>query len=179
MPVAMRGGEVWMLLGRERYYDSWSGFGGTRESGETPIETAAREFMEESMAIIMSHDEIEQILQHNLDGRLLLRYQVGNYIEHVVQIEYDSKIPSLFSRVERQFSECAKLIHRSCQSGQCSIIGPDIGKVCSPNFEKDRVEWFSLKEVMGFISQAESSDVRICERFAQALMAAEHLFGDL
>ena len=51
-------GEVCLLLGRERWMPAWrgscrwSGFEGSRKSGERMVETACREYMEESMGIL-------------------------------------------------------------------------------------------------------------------------------
>ena len=51
-------GEYHMLLGRERFLPSWKGscrwsdFGGGRKQGETLLQTAVREFSEESLGIV-------------------------------------------------------------------------------------------------------------------------------
>jgi NUDIX domain-containing protein len=152
LPVAIHDGQLYLLLGRERYYNTWCGFGGGRDDSESILQTAGREFMEESMAIIMSEEEIYQILEQNLDNRLLLRYQLDGYVEHVVLIEYDSELPKLFDRLEKQFNRCSRLIDRSCKTGQCAITGEDpsvtFELVCSPLFEKDMMEWFTFEEIM-------------------------------
>lgn len=157
LPIAIKNEEIYALLGRENNDGSsnntWCGFGGGTDKGETIIETAIREFMEETMAIIMSREEIENIIRYNKDDRLIARYVIRDpnikpYVENVILINYDDELPILFSRVYQQFNRCNKLINKSCQTGQCNIIGIDIGKTCLPLFEKDEIGWFKLEEII-------------------------------
>lgn len=158
LPLAIHNKQIYMLLGRERNEDksngTWCGFGGGREPNESVVDNAVREFMEESMATIMSREDIIDILKNNKDGRLLTRYQLEKdnsehrYIEHIVLIEYNSDLPNLFDRIHKEFYHCAKVIDMSCGTGQCNITGVDIGKTCSPLFEKDRIAWYNFDKVI-------------------------------
>jgi len=57
--------DIYFLLGREEPANGgrWSDFGGKRKDGETEIECASREFVEESMGIIGNRGDIQQELE--------------------------------------------------------------------------------------------------------------------
>ena len=185
LPLAIHNNTPYILMGRERdngeSTGTWCGFGGGIERGEDVTDNAIREFMEESMALIMSREDISNILLNNADNRLLTRYYLNvdkRYVEHVVLIPYDQYLPSLFDRLYKQFGRCAEILGKSCGDGQCNIIGVDIGKTCSPMFEKDRINWFPLSEVIEMATSqlsGKSTSVKLRPCFAKAISAAASL----
>jgi 8-oxo-dGTP pyrophosphatase MutT (NUDIX family) len=67
VPYTIINGNQYFLLGLERSNRKWSGFVGGSEPGELPIETALREFHEES-ALAFKHlnESIKEQLQNTL-----------------------------------------------------------------------------------------------------------------
>jgi predicted NUDIX family NTP pyrophosphohydrolase len=61
-------GEIHVLLGRERFVSSWkgsctwSGFEGSKKDNETIANTAIREFVEESLGVVLNEQEISTII---------------------------------------------------------------------------------------------------------------------
>ena len=47
LPVSLQNGHLYFLLGKERGSNEWSDFGGSKEKGEIPFQTAMREGTEE------------------------------------------------------------------------------------------------------------------------------------
>ena len=141
LPVSINHqGKIVLLLGQETPFQDqnnpndelWCGFGGKTDQGETPEETAAREFEEESMALWMSKDEMLHILQTNYNQRLLDKHTDDIYQEFVVYFDYDERIPDQFDRVLNYFQRCNK-IQSICPEG---------------HLEKSAVEWFTLDQII-------------------------------
>lgn len=184
LPIAIHQGKAYLLLGREvNSTDSngtWCSFGGGLEENESITDNAIREFMEESMALIMSEGDIRLILTENRDNCLLARYQVDQgrnkprYLEHLVLIDYDADLPLLFERVYRQFNSCAQ----SLSSNICMINNTDTSTKCLPLFEKDRIKWFSLDYCIKLANKMIKSeeigpcDLKLRYCFAETIAAA-------
>jgi hypothetical protein len=116
IPIAVCDGSVYLLLGRERWMASWkgscrwSGFEGSRKPGECIRETAAREFVEESLGVTI--DDTKCALQDRLrDGRYWIRtvLQIHNerhaeryHCTYLIPVPLDASLPSRFLRIRNQ-----------------------------------------------------------------------------
>ena len=108
-------GRVYFLLGKERHNSrwpsgsgKWSDFGGSTGEAETDAQSAAREFMEETLGIVkyFEHDTLPRTAWHDVAADL----QAGNYtfrmsqgdktrkfVTFVKQIPWDAEAPHRFS----------------------------------------------------------------------------------
>jgi len=130
LPVALFRGTIYILLGQERYNDSWSDFGGSREKNETPFYTAIREGTEELNGFFGSEEDLEEEL--NYKSVLTLKYDC--YTSYVFSTKYNRELPKYFNNnnkfIEKQDSDKIRII-RDKKNGL---------------YEKSRIEWFDLKE---------------------------------
>lgn len=113
-------GNIYWLLGRERFVKGWKGsekwsdFGGSTKPGEKPSQTAAREFHEETLAMVpffedeptprQSYDHIARALDR---GEYTYRIETpigasGSYVTYVCQIPLR---PGVTSEVEATYTE--------------------------------------------------------------------------
>jgi len=107
VPVAVaHDSEYRVLLGRERFMPQWkgscrwSGFEGTRKEGEKVIETAFREYTEESLGEVTPKWN-EKILQEQYWRLIVLRIENDRNIEryhstYVIRVPWDDAIPERF-----------------------------------------------------------------------------------
>jgi hypothetical protein len=145
-------GEIHVLLGRERFVSSWkgsctwSGFEGSKKDNETIANTAIREFIEESLGVVLNEQEIStiindktyvirivlKIIKHSLKERYHCTY--------VVQIPWDTTIPDKFretrhiiERINRMTQEWKHML--PCFLKNIDCVGPikiiDDGGVCT------------------------------------------------
>jgi hypothetical protein len=123
LPVAIdEKGEVHMMLGKERYINhwrgslKWSGFEGGRKCGEDVEQTAAREFIEESLGVIQLDNKeptvegvAEMLRKGEYVARIVLCIVHGEEVErryhvtYVVEIPYNATHPDQFSTRRRLF----------------------------------------------------------------------------
>ena len=98
-----------VLLGRERLLPAWkasckwSGFEGSRKTGETMTETATREFLEESLRVVKNSEHVcENILQKKYLMRIVLKIlnercrEPKYHCTYLVPVEYDPLLPQKF-----------------------------------------------------------------------------------
>lgn len=126
-------GQIVLLLGQEGegFFSgagTWCGFGGSRDKDENAVCTAAREFMEESMALIMNETEILNILEDPDNIQHTWVYQGPKFVEFLVYIPYNEQLVDLFTRVRNLI-----LIHNKDEDN-CIL-------------EKSKIEWFELHYV--------------------------------
>jgi hypothetical protein len=128
------------LLGKENkllnYPDSnkYCDFGGHREKNETIIETAIREFDEESMGSIMDINTIKKKL---LDPSTFYVI-INNYVQYVVKIEYNETIPLVYNRIRNKLENCMKY----------SINNYYRIPTCPTGYlEKSEMKWFTLNDI--------------------------------
>jgi 8-oxo-dGTP pyrophosphatase MutT (NUDIX family) len=124
--VDPRWGRLYFLLGKERKNtrwpggsERWSGFGGrTANKNERPEETAAREFMEESMAVVKYFDNdvlprtgyadiAESLRKKDFTFQFTLGMGTGtrpwSYVTYVKQVPWDPT-------VIRRFADCRDML---------------------------------------------------------------------
>jgi 8-oxo-dGTP pyrophosphatase MutT (NUDIX family) len=107
IPVTIIHGKYYFLLGLERSNNKWSGFVGGSEPGETPKETAVREFHEETKLIFQNVpillDEPSFIDLTSSGKKVYLWF---------ITMEYNENINSLFNSKkikDRHFNEKSEL----------------------------------------------------------------------
>lgn len=127
-------GKIVLLLGQEEKGNfkgagTWCGFGGSRNEGENEVQTAAREFMEESMALIMNESEILNILEDPNNIQHTWSHQGARFIDFLVYIPYNEQLIDLFSRVRN-----IMLIHNTTAEDNCLL-------------EKTNIAWFDIHYV--------------------------------
>ena len=135
LPVAFNRGRAYFLFARERAGRGresglWSDFGGGSEKGESFLQTAVREAHEESMGLMGSLADIEDLINTSCIGQLTS----GAYRTYVVEVEYDDNIPEIFKQT---FDNAPK-----------HLIEPDNGL-----YEKDRAQWVRSDRVGQFQGQ--------------------------
>ena len=140
-------GRIFFLLSRERRWQSCtkfvlSGFEGRSKPGEVPMETAAREFAEESLGVVTEMPHREAAMD-TLGGsqylcKIRMVVETDNmekmaYTSFVKQIKYDPSIPKRFSNLRRRL-RCLRAISnindprlRSFESLKFFRDHPDIG----------------------------------------------------
>ena len=158
-------GQLLLLLGQELRYskgsDKWSDFGGgtkARESDgelETPEETAAREFHEETCGICQSdfHEYIPRASTEELtaglkDGRYLFKTQFDvpgrsrrYYTMFTKIIPYQESLPTTFASTQDvlwKLQSCSQIRHPAVR--QPPIVNQDY-------LEKQAIRYFTLAEL--------------------------------
>lgn len=141
LPYAIKGKEVYLLLGKEREVDGWwdsnkyADFGGGIEKNESSKQCAIRECYEESMGILGSSAEIKAKLEKT---RVEPLYDESNCsMTYFMKIPFDKTIETTFKNVYEYFKKCSYI-----KGGTHVLPGCEHGF-----FEKSRVKWFSLKEL--------------------------------
>lgn len=106
-------GEIHFVLAREAYGVSrqmlWSGFEGRSRNHESDKETAAREFIEESLGVVKNlstvNDVIKMIDEKDYYCKICLQVEdehgVSTYTTFAKEIEYDSYLPTRFINARR------------------------------------------------------------------------------
>lgn len=112
-------GCVRVLLGRERWTAQWkgscrwSGFEGTRKPGEALVETAWREYVEESLGVLT--EEVRRALD---DGdhfrRIVLRIQNDRrsdrfHVTYLVRVAMDEELPTTFRTLRQRIEYLDRL----------------------------------------------------------------------
>lgn len=123
LPLALKEGEVQFLLSREssgRDKGLWCHFGGGKERGESYIDTAIREGLEESNGLFGSHQHLTDLMSDQLVDIVTMN---GHRI-YVVQVKWDERLPEAF---KSDFLQVAR--------SHPGVIGKN------GMYEKDRVEW--------------------------------------
>jgi 8-oxo-dGTP pyrophosphatase MutT (NUDIX family) len=131
------------LLGRERFIPSWrgscrwSGFEGSRKENETMLQTALREFEEESLGVICTAEHIENVISsESYEFRIVLRIVTDRDIQryhstYVIRIPWDADLPEQFQRTRSAIEHVDRLqqeFHHARQLTACPDT-EDIGTV--------------------------------------------------
>ncbi len=111
----------------------FSDFGGYIDEGETPEEAALREFYEESMGSIMSQEEMKA----NLKDAKQYYNKKHQYLQYLVEIDYNEDIALVYNRIREFLEECGK--------ASCSL---DLKAQSVATQEKVELGWLSAKEML-------------------------------
>lgn len=182
---------VYILLARiadsrNHRTDVWGDLGGTREVSERPEETAAREFIEESLAVVKQFECAEQVAQELLAGRFFLRVRLhfthpslGSYCKdfYLKEVPFDPSISHRFTEMREALLRVPEGIDRSLlpedlRNHPALKDSPDC--VVAPHFlEKSGMQWFSMDHCVDILqNMGQFGDVRIRSSFAPALRLA-------
>lgn len=123
-------GEVYVLLGRERFVHSWrgscrwSGFEGSRHRGESIDETAVREFVEESLGVIVPHMS-PHLLRTQYDFRVVMRVTGDRFPLERYHATYAWRLPSRTQACVETFTETrGKIEHIDRLAQEWQFIRP-------------------------------------------------------
>ena len=101
LPYSFHNGRVVWLLGRESRRNVWSDFGGHneyRDKGD-PINTASREFFEETLGSIMSVRDVKDVIKDPKTHEVKSSTMMGNiYTMYLVYIPYDTLYRTAFNK---------------------------------------------------------------------------------
>jgi predicted NUDIX family NTP pyrophosphohydrolase len=110
---------IYFLLGKESYDGTWSDFAGGPKHGERKIETAIREFSEETMGMVIPVEELIRDLDHELYTFLL---DADNRVTYVKQIPFEPDLPLRFANHRmRNFADLPKELLEKSEIGWFSI----------------------------------------------------------
>ncbi|AYV85871.1 MAG: hypothetical protein Solivirus1_28 [Solivirus sp.] len=147
LPVFEMGGEFYCLLGRETKGSDrgrWDSWGGKRDPGETPLETASREFWEESLLEYSTSLAKTQIYVQN--NSIPICIYDGRSLGHMLYITF-FKPWQIFLLIEK-FRNTANTKTRGRSREQSST---GVGKI-----EKDDLAIVSFDNLMKTIRKEES-----------------------
>lgn len=123
-----------VLLGRESFAKHWSGFGGRCDDSETMLQTALREFDEESCGIF-DKEKTKQFVNNNLINRMVSTTPKGDLF-HMYVIDVDDYVrnnPKYYTmNIQDTFTSL-----RNKETVECRK-------------EKDYVKWIPWKHVFKY-----------------------------
>lgn len=131
LPVAMHNNKIYFLLGLENEYNDtpgWADFGGGKKFNETSIETASREGSEELNGFFGTKENIK----HLIENHTILKVDINSYITYIVKVQYDEDMPTYFNN-NYIFSK--------------KYLGSTISNKNNGLFEKQKIKWFTYKEL--------------------------------
>jgi len=137
LPIAYHNDKLYIMLSREtvdiesRDMGKWSDFGGKRDKGECLKETAIREGLEETMGILGSRKDIENLINNSL----IKNFRVNNYTTYVIQIRYVKELPKQF-----------RTDYLDTLKNRLHLVTEHNGL-----YEKDMLKWVELKDIKKFI----------------------------
>lgn len=91
---------LYFLLGRESFDGSYSDFGGGTKEGESAMDTAIREFDEESMGLICHPEALRNDLENQLFSFVLVH---DNRTTYVKQIRFQPELPERFLAARNKY----------------------------------------------------------------------------
>jgi 8-oxo-dGTP pyrophosphatase MutT (NUDIX family) len=172
---------------------TWGDLGGTPELGESPFETAAREFEEETLsAVHVAHlrhsdrTQQHQIVQQLKTGHYFLHVRLHFHLEgtgdfhrdfYLKQVPFD---PS----VSRRFAQTREALLCVTEGSNPDTLPSSIRThpailhstncIVAPRFlEKSALRWLSLDHIMDLIQhQGQYRDIRLKSSFVPALRVA-------
>ena len=138
LPIAMHNGKRYYLIGREskkiKFPESglYSDFGGKKDKGETPIQTAIREGFEETIGILGNKNKIKYLIKNKLHTKIMYKKD----ILYVVKIRYDKNLPIKY---EQKYKTLYKFLKESPKH---------IQKKFEPFIEKDKIKWVTREQLI-------------------------------
>lgn len=121
-------GKLEFLLGKDVKYNSWSDFGGKHDNTDkkVPLQTAIREFYEETCGVICNMYEMENIINKTKSTKIhCVSYKKKSYFMYIVKYEDDGKdIISLFNQQYR-FLKQTTVSHKFKEKDEIKWFGVD------------------------------------------------------
>jgi len=149
LPIARHSGEVYVLLGKERDSQDYSGFGGTREKGETPVDTVIREGWEETLGFLP-----KRFLKSVLPRASVDFVPSCQHYYFTINIDKDSMDPQLYESVYNFMMYCGK---------------DRMAHFCS---EKTNIAWVNIKALQSAVKTKNihlPKDIKLSRHFLQDL----------
>lgn len=154
---------VYFLLGKETYDNLWCDFSGGPKRDEPYLETAVREFEEESMGLIMPAEKLKQEL---LAHRYTLCLRMDNRVTFVKRIPFRPELPQLFADYR------ADMTVGGVDADEVGVNGEE-GVGLPPEWlEKSEIGWFSINKLNTLIRHdkiAHVSNLRLRKYFVNTL----------
>ena len=120
LPYSFHNGRVVWLLGRDSQRNVWSDFGGHnefRDKGD-PINTASREFFEETLGSIMSVRDMKFQLQDKDTVVINSKTMLGNnYTMYLVHVPFDPIYLQIFRKI-RSYMKYLKFFGRFIEKNE-------------------------------------------------------------
>jgi hypothetical protein len=143
LPVALHGGKLYFLFGKENPMENssvgFSDFGGGKESGESFYDAAIREGCEELTGFFGSRSQLKARIRKN-GGALAIPYHFENgneYRVHVICTDYDESLVEHYNNNHRFLWE-HKAISNNTLNG-------------SKLFEKIEIQWVCETQLRSFM----------------------------
>ena len=140
---ASKGNKLYFLLGKEndgnnsRRNNLYADFGGGREDGEKPHQTAYREFVEESMNAFGRNKFFKKSIKNPT-----LIFEHTKYFEYVIKIDYNEDIPNTYNRIIETLDVC--MDYRKYKGSKQLTI-----KSCPHGLlEKSKLRWISKEDIL-------------------------------
>ena len=114
LPYSIHNGRVVWLLGRDTHRNVWSDFGGHCEFRDKndPINTASREFYEETLGSIMTIRHMKHEIEDSSTTAIQSKTMLGNkYTMYLIQIPYNPIYRTTFGKT-RQYMNYLKCFNR-------------------------------------------------------------------
>jgi len=131
LPVAIKNNKIYFLFGKENELDDtpgWADFGGGKEEGESPLDTATREGSEEINGFLGSADKLREIVKKNK----IVTIKFKEYTTYIFLMDYDEKLPYYYKNNYEFFSRYLPHVKHKKDNGL---------------LEKAKIKWFSYEEL--------------------------------
>ncbi len=135
LPFAKYNGYIYLFLGRENIEGpssaagQWSDFGGSKENGETELETALREGEEELNGLFGNYEILSTLVE-----KTNIVIKTKTFYTYLLEVEYDeNKANELKIKYEYALQNTPDLVH--AHNGL---------------YEKDRGIWLKLEDIEEF-----------------------------
>jgi 8-oxo-dGTP pyrophosphatase MutT (NUDIX family) len=111
IPYTIFNNEIYFLLGLEKSNNKWSGFVGKSEPGETPKQTAIREFNEET-ALIFNNISLENAKEPVIDitgtGKIVYLWFI-EFPQNLLNVNFNDTLKRNQKKLGKHFNEKSKL----------------------------------------------------------------------
>lgn len=148
LPYTYFNGNVYLLLGKDVRDNYWSDFGGKSEiqDGEKPMNTAIREFYEETCGIIMDPKSLK-IKMNNVQSVTFSNTQNNKvYYMYAIEIPYNSVYRGVFRRMI-MYLKHIKMFQRTIEKTDIKWVNAtDVYSNCintRPVFRNTFMKWWS------------------------------------
>jgi hypothetical protein len=141
LPITIINGKIYLLFGKERDIDEnpgWSDFGGGTDKGESYIQTASREGMEEMTGFLGNEKDVKKMLSKY--GTFDIDFKSEGYTtyrSHLFPMEYDPSLPFYYNNNQRFLQK--KLDPKIIRDTKI--------------FEKTQIKWFPLDSLKSHRSE--------------------------